>query len=805
MVDGRPFAECFWEVIDNALTADRVALAMANETLTYRDLGQLVAKRAGQLRRWSDDRGGRIALLQPRSFGLCVDILAGLCGGVSICVLSRSDSAWLSREKLIAVDARGILPGVSTYDLAHKIADGTDMVVAPPVEDWPDAHDRIRPVCPNPQEEALIIFTSGSTSAPKGVSLSHKNIAVNTAAVSDVVPVDHDDHLLQVMPLHHTNGLLNQIVLPLSVGARVTLLSRFEPGPFISALAEYQPTYFTAVPTMLSRLLDYEIPEAAVRNLRFIRSGAAPLLPDVQRRVEAHFGREVVVSYGQTETTCTNTANPPGSRKIGSVGKVLSSRDAAILEPGSTAPVAPGATGEVCFRGACVAIGVIGEAPLDPSAWFRTGDCGYFDEDGYLFLTGRLKDIIIKGGANLSPRQIEDVLLSQDDVSAAAVFGVPDDDLGEVPVACIEPAGEMPLDINRLNEGIAEKLSPAHMLRGIYEFNRLIETEIGKPDLRAMADYVAGLETRRQAAGLTVRCDDYEPIRYMDRTRHYYETLGFGAPYIWARNDEIPFALLQMPLSEASVAIITTAAPYREGAGDQGPGAPYNAQAKFYEVYGAATDEIPDLRISHVAIDRDNTQADDPNAFFPLARLYEAANAGQIRRVAPNFYGLPTNRSQRTTREVDAAVLLERCRADGVDAALFVPNCPVCHQSSTLAARRLEEEGLPTVIMGCARDIVQSAGAPRFVFSDFPLGNSAGRPYDPESQRIVLGAALRILRDATAPGKTAQTPLKWYGRAGWKAFYANPDQLSVEEIKSRKAAFEAANAIAKTLRERTGS
>ena len=164
------------------------------------------------------------------------------------------------------------------------------------------------------------------------------------------------------------------------------------------------------------------------------------------------------------------------------------------------------------------------------------------------------------------------------------------------------------------------------------------------------------------------------PIPYLDRIRRYYETLGYGKPYEWAHYAETPFAALAKPLAEARVALITTAAPYRPDKGDQGPGAPYNAAAKFYSVYSGGSAADPDLRISHIAIDRDHTTAEDIGSWFPLRELRTAAGEGRIGAVAPRFHGAPTNRSHAATIEVDAPELLTRCREDEADAALLAAN-----------------------------------------------------------------------------------------------------------------------------------
>ncbi|MBK0398770.1 glycine reductase [Limibaculum sp. M0105] len=298
--------------------------------------------------------------------------------------------------------------------------------------------------------------------------------------------------------------------------------------------------------------------------------------------------------------------------------------------------------------------------------------------------------------------------------------------------------------------------------------------------------------------------DQDAPVPYIARTRSYYAALGYGAPYAWASFDDVPFQPLSKPLAACRVTLVTTAAPYQPDKGDQGPGAPYNAAAKFYQVYSldAATDH--DLRISHVAIDRDHTTAEDPNTYFPLPALRRAAAAGRIGAVAPRIHGLPTNRSQRTTVETDCPELVARCRADGADAAILVPNCPVCHQSASLAARALEEAGIATVVMGCARDIVEHAGVPRLLFSDFPLGNAAGLPGDVASQDLTLGLALDLLESAPGPRTTHRSPLRWSGRPGWKQDYCNIARLPPEEIARRRAEFDRGKQTASALRETAG-
>ena len=294
------------------------------------------------------------------------------------------------------------------------------------------------------------------------------------------------------------------------------------------------------------------------------------------------------------------------------------------------------------------------------------------------------------------------------------------------------------------------------------------------------------------------------PIPYLQRIRDYYKALGYGAPYEWAHYSDVPFRPLAKPLSRSRVALVTTAAPFQPDKGDQGPGAPYNAAAKFYTVYSGDTAKDHDLRISHIAIDRKHTTAEDPATYFPLTELRRRAASGRIGSIAPRFHGAPTNRSHRVTLEVDCPEIVARCKADGVDAVILVPNCPVCHQTVSLAARMLEENGISGIVIGCAKDIVEYVGVPRFLFSDFPLGNAVGRPKDPASQAFTLDLALSVLETAPAPRTTVQSPLRWSASPDWKLDYSNIERLTPEEIASRRDEFDKGKSHAKSVREEAG-
>ena len=291
-----------------------------------------------------------------------------------------------------------------------------------------------------------------------------------------------------------------------------------------------------------------------------------------------------------------------------------------------------------------------------------------------------------------------------------------------------------------------------------------------------------------------------QPIRYIERTRSYYLGLGYDNPYIWAHYVNVPFTRLQKPLNQSVLGLITTAVQFDPSKGPQGQGAAYNAAAKFYQPYKSPINQKQDLRIAHVGIDRKNANMEVIECWFPLAAARRVVEMGRLRMVSPNFYGLPTNRSQRHTLEIDAPIILEMLRADNVDVAVLIPNCPICHQSQSLLARYLEEAGIATVVMGAAKDIVEYCGVPRLLFSDFPLGNAAARPNDQASQDLNFELALRLLESAPAPRTTVQSPLRWSNDPMWKMDYSNLESLSEQEIARLRDEAEKVRLTARELR-----
>ncbi len=296
--------------------------------------------------------------------------------------------------------------------------------------------------------------------------------------------------------------------------------------------------------------------------------------------------------------------------------------------------------------------------------------------------------------------------------------------------------------------------------------------------------------------------EDELPVRYIDRTHAWYGALGYGNPYRYAQFTEVPFTPLGTTLNAARVSLFTTAAPFRPGKGDQSVRGPYNASAKFYEIYSGNTSQDHDLRVSHVGVQRAHLE-EDSNCWFPLPALRRAAARRRIGALTARFHGIPTNRSQRHTMFVDCPQALTRCREDGADAAVLVANCPICHQTLSLVARHLEANGVPTVLIGAAKDIVETCGVPRFVFSDFPLGSAAARPFDPASQDSTMELALRMLEGAPAPRSTVQNPLRWNGSPEWRRDYLNLSVLTPADIERARRVNDMNKSAARRIREAT--
>jgi acyl-CoA synthetase (AMP-forming)/AMP-acid ligase II len=470
--------------------ADRRALTAPDGSLTYRELGERIARMTRAVIAAGVERGDRIGILADRGLDTAAAFFAVLgAGGVAAILDPRQAPPTIAGQLRTA--------GISWLLLGDSFAPPADararsLALADLAEESV-ARSGFRPDL-DPSDDALLLFTSGSSGAPKAVRLSHGNILVNAAGVAERTGLTPEDRLLHVMPLYHTNGINNQLVTPLLVGSSVVMLERFRAETFFDEIARHRPSYVTGVPTIYTRLLAQSPRAEDLRSLRFARCGSAPITEALHRRIEAHLDVPLVVSYGLSEATCTSAMNPPTRRKIGTVGPALSGQEIAVLALGGTVPMAPGAEGEICIRGATLMKGYVGpgeDGRVLDSGWLRTGDLGRLDQDGYLAVTGRLKDVIIRGGENIAPQAIETVLMEQPGIKACCVVGVPNADLGEVPIAFVVCEDKAALDADALKAAVRDRLSRIHAPSRIVPVDALPENAVGKVDRQKMKKMAA--------------------------------------------------------------------------------------------------------------------------------------------------------------------------------------------------------------------------------------------------------------------------------------------------------------------------
>ena len=352
-----------------------------------------------------------------------------------------------------------------------------------------------------PDETALILLTSGSTGEPKGVALSHAAVWANLAATvsafrSDTrptpIPAEPKAPNLVANPLSHTAGVV-RLLFALYVGRSVVLLRKFDARAAHAAVHRHGIDHLTLNPAMLRMLLDDLEPGADLGAVRYVSSGTAPLPPALREAFEARFGVPVLGAYGQTEAfgaiAVENVRDVlAGRRRPGSVGRPLSGVEVRIVGPDGELAT-PGEDGEIQARSRSVTTGYVGTdamPPLTADGWLRTGDLGHLDEDGYLYITGRLKNLIICGGFNIVPEEVEARLVEDPDVRAAAVVAVPDERLGEIPVALVESDGEAPAILARAADRMAAYKRP-RLLFTVDALPRVANGKVDRPKVRRLA------------------------------------------------------------------------------------------------------------------------------------------------------------------------------------------------------------------------------------------------------------------------------------------------------------------------------
>lgn len=466
----------------------RPAVRLGTTVLTYRDLDDRVGKAAGWLRAQGLVAGDVLALQLPRGLELVELHLGALALGVATLPLNE---AYTPAEVAVYLEDSQAAHAVLLAETVAALGRGRS---ATGLRAALDAASPVRlPLSFPPETPALLLYTSGTTGQPKGAMLSQGNIAATLRALHVAWRWSRGDHLLHVLPLFHIHGLIVALHGALYAGATTTLMERFDPETALAMLEKDGCTMFMGVPTHYNRFLALPADRRFdLSAMRLFTSGSAPLPARVHRAFEARFGQVVLERYGMTEVGIMLSNPVEGPRKPGSVGRSVPGARLQIRDPQTGQRVAPGAVGELFHAGPGVVGGYLGRPEASAAAiqdgWLRSGDLGFEDADGYIHLVGRGKDLVISGGLNVYPVEVEAVLLEHPEVAEVAVLGLPDDDFGERVVAAVVPVpGRLP-DPADLLAFARQRLAPYKCpkdLRRVAELPRNAMGKVQKAALRA--------------------------------------------------------------------------------------------------------------------------------------------------------------------------------------------------------------------------------------------------------------------------------------------------------------------------------
>ena len=479
---------------------DAVALSAPGVPgLTFAGLRGLADRTVAALNAMGIGRNDRVAIVLPNGPEMASAFLAIASGAASAPLNPgyRADEFefYLSdlNAKGLVVDAGSTSPAV---DVARKL--GVRIVELHARRDAGAGEFELRdtgagagaaanPGPAQPDDVALVLHTSGTTSRPKIVPLAQRNVCASARNIREFLSLSPADRGLNIMPLFHIHGLIAGVTAPLSAGGQVCCTPGFNALKFFAWMEEARPTWYTAVPTMHQTILARAPQNKAViaaNPLRFIRSSSSAMPTQVIRELEAVFGAPLVESYGMTEAAHQMAANPlpPRVRKPGTVGVAAGPEVAIMDEQGVLMP--PGATGEIVIRGENVTPGYENNPKANAEAftngWFRTGDQGTMDAEGYVTITGRLKEIINRGGEKISPREVDEVLMDHPAVAQVVTFAIPHDKLGEEVGAAVVLRDGAALTEKELREFAAKKLADYKVPRKVLFLAEIPKGATGK-------------------------------------------------------------------------------------------------------------------------------------------------------------------------------------------------------------------------------------------------------------------------------------------------------------------------------------
>ncbi|HTV99655.1 MAG TPA: AMP-binding protein [Streptosporangiaceae bacterium] len=468
---------------ENRALRDPVGPCIADERqeLDNTHFAQTVSAVAALLAAAGLGPGDVLAIMLPNRVELVTSIFAAWRLGAAV---TPVNPALTDQEARYQIDDAGATLVIADSASAQKLQGGGRRIV--PVEDVtsPGPPDEPPPMSAAPGTLALLIYTSGTTGRPKGVMLDHANIGATAERLVAWFDMDHDTRCLLVLPLFHVNGIMVSVVSPLLAGGSTFIAERFDAASFWQTVKRAAATFFSAVPTIYALLVSRPGAQPDARTLRFAVCGAAPMPRELIGEFEQQYGVPVVEGYGLSECTVCCTLNPlHGVRKAGTVGRPLPGIDVAVVDKQDRL-LPTGQAGEVVVRGPNVMRGYLRRpeetAEVLRGGWLHTGDVGRFDEDGYLTLVDRVKDLIIRGGENIYPKEIEDVLHGHPAVLEAAVVGQPDPVFGEQPVAFVTLRPGRSALPDDLIEHCRGSLARYKVPRAVYVEEALPKNPVGK-------------------------------------------------------------------------------------------------------------------------------------------------------------------------------------------------------------------------------------------------------------------------------------------------------------------------------------